>query len=381
MDPVRITGLFFSPEDDVTMSGGTRYALEIWEVWSARPEVELRILASAEAAALASRYGYPRTAARIRVVRTPPRAWLARLLPRLLNAAGAILHARPSGIVHAESSFVFDLVPAVLAKLRSRRLRLVAPVFHLVPPPWVRGGAVARNALAWLEQRAMLRLLACCADVIVVDNRALVDALAACGIPRERCWVTRMGVRRPAAARSAAPCYDAVFVGRLSAAKGVPVLLEAWRSVVDRIPSARLALVGIEQPGLALRERIAALGLDGRVTHLANLSDAEVGGVYASAKLFATASLEEGYGLALLEAFAHELPAVTFDLPAFAEAFPQGREIAAEPTPRALADALVRVLRDPARYAALRDEAARSDAVRSWDEVAADLLSRCTPAS
>jgi glycosyltransferase involved in cell wall biosynthesis len=277
---------------------------------------------------------------------------------------------------------LFDVLPAVFYKIRYPRVRIVAPVFHLIPPPSARPGAKVRNVAAWLEQRCMVKLLAMVADIVIVDNSKLVGELAQFGITRKRCYVTRMGVARtidagqnPGAAR-----YDALFVGRLAEIKGISILLRAWREVVASLPEAKLALAGVEQPGLGLSKKLQELNVSQNVVHLDGLSDEQIVEVYRSSKLFVTASKEEGYGISVLEAFAQGKPAVTFDLPAFAEAFPRGREIVRGEDAHDFAQAVIRVLNEPERYARLCAQVAAAQ-IPTWQDVAQSVASRCFPSA
>jgi glycosyltransferase involved in cell wall biosynthesis len=328
---------------------------------------------------LARNFGYEAVTARMRMPYShEPPFWFIRTMYAILGATRRLLQAPNIDVVHAESSFFQNVLPACIAKCLRRRIRFVAPVFHLLPPPHRRQGYFARNALAWLEQRLMVGLLALFADLVVIDNPTLVDSLVRWGVDRRRLFLTQMGVRSEFSTLPPMPArqFDAIFCGRLSAAKGVEMLLDAWRIVVDSIPSARLALVGAEQPQFDVRGAIAARRLEQHVVHLENLHDNDMQHAYLSSKIFVTASTEEGYGLSLLEAFACGLPAVTFDLPAFAYAFPYGRVVAKEPTARALADAIIALLADASLYESKLNEVRSLHVVRTWPQVAGDLLER-----
>jgi glycosyltransferase-like protein len=101
-------------------------------------------------------------------------------------------------------------------------------------------------------------------------------------------------------------------------------------------------------PGLGLR-----LGTD--VVALGTLADAELAAWYRSADALAFPSLAEGFGLAVLEALATDLPVVASDLPVFGEFLVDGRDalLPAAGDPEALADALERVMTDGRLRAAL----------------------------
>jgi len=90
----------------------------------------------------------------------------------------------------------------------------------------------------------------------------------------------------------------ALFAGRLDGAKGVDVLLDAWRSVVRSIPSARLRIAG-DGPKRSELERTAPSG----VSFLGHLSPMELELAAAHAWVHVVPSVGfETFGLAAAEA-------------------------------------------------------------------------------
>ncbi len=116
-----------------------------------------------------------------------------------------------------------------------------------------------------------------------------------------------------------------VAVGRQEHAKGLDVLLDAFRLVVRERPRSRLLIAGPEGTATTmLRRRVADGGLDGAALFLGTRSD--VPDLLCAADVFVLASRREGLPGALLEAMALETPVVASDLPAVREVF-DGREI------------------------------------------------------
>ncbi|MGE3619298.1 MAG: glycosyltransferase [Acidimicrobiia bacterium] len=113
-----------------------------------------------------------------------------------------------------------------------------------------------------------------------------------------------------------------VCVSRLVPGKGQGRLIEALAPVRAEVPGAVLVLVG----GGPLLEQYEAqadrLGLTGAVRFLGDRHD--VPALLGAADLFAFASENEGFGLALLEAMAAELPVVAMHCVAFEEFVEEG---------------------------------------------------------
>ena len=104
---------------------------------------------------------------------------------------------------------------------------------------------------------------------------------------------------------------DASLVGiiaRLSDVKGHTYLLRAMRDVIKSFPSAKLLIVGEGKTGEALVEEANDLGIKDKVIFLAQAQNNR--DMLAAMDVFVMPSLQEGLGLALMEAMAQGLAVV-----------------------------------------------------------------------
>jgi len=173
-------------------------------------------------------------------------------------------------------------------------------------------------------------------------------------------------------------------IGRLSRQKGHLHLLRAMALVRDRLPQARLLLVGHDDQGLRprLEEEVERLGLGGRVI-LTGFRD-EVPDIMAALDLFCLPSLWEGFGLVLLEAMAEARPVVASRVGSIPEVVLEGETGLLVPPgdEAALASALLSLLEDQARSGAMgragreRQERlfSREAMVRATEDLYDDLL-------
>jgi glycosyltransferase involved in cell wall biosynthesis len=150
-------------------------------------------------------------------------------------------------------------------------------------------------------------------------------------------------------------------VTRLVPVKGLDVLVQAARRVVDRFPEARFVLVGRGRERAALERQLADLRLKERVILAGERLDVE--GFYRMFDLFALSSHSEGCPNAILEAMRFGLPIVATRVGGVPELARDGESALLTPDgdADALAKAIARLLADPALARRLADRA-RDDA-------------------
>jgi len=129
--------------------------------------------------------------------------------------------------------------------------------------------------------------------------------------------------------------------------KGHSVLIEAFATVAESLPEARLVLLGDGPELPAAKRLIAARGLSGKVELPG--PQADVWPWLAKAHVFALASHYEPLGIAVLEAMAAALPVVATDVDGIAELVRPGvtGELVPPGDPAAMARALTTLLGDP----------------------------------
>lgn len=101
-----------------------------------------------------------------------------------------------------------------------------------------------------------------------------------------------------------------LFVGRLAAVKGVPILFDALQDARQSVPDLHLTLIGDGPERQNLEERAKAMGLSGAVTFAGYRSQAEVATALSETDLLVLPSFAEGVPVVLMEAMASGKPAV-----------------------------------------------------------------------
>jgi len=242
------------------------------------------------------------------------------MLPRRIGWAGVAGEmartARPDfdAAVADDARFVHahELYPsAAAARILAQRAGLPLVVS-------VHGSDLYTNLAKPRWRELVASTAAAAAAVICVSSALARDLVAELGIDEGRVHVVpdtydaaRFAfVDRPQ--REAGAPVRLLTIGRLSAEKGVDVLLEALAALKGRVDvSARIVGDGAERA--RLHERAAALGLSGTAEFLGALSGDALAAELAAADLYCQPSRREGFGVALVEALATGLPAVATD--------------------------------------------------------------------
>jgi glycosyltransferase involved in cell wall biosynthesis len=147
-------------------------------------------------------------------------------------------------------------------------------------------------------------------------------------------------------------------VARQYPRKHIADLLRAMPMVRRAVPQARARIVGDGPQHARLRRLHAKLNLGDAAELLGEIpNDEEVARLYRRADVFCLPSVQEGFGIVFLEAMSSGLPVVATTAAAVPEVVPHGSAGLLVPPGdvEALAAALVDLLQDPARRAALGD--------------------------
>jgi 1,2-diacylglycerol 3-alpha-glucosyltransferase len=149
-----------------------------------------------------------------------------------------------------------------------------------------------------------------------------------------------------------------LFVSRLARDKAIDVLIRAMPRVRSQVPAASLLLVGRGDHRPALEELTAELGLEGVVRFLGFVPEEDMPALYRACHCFAIASTYEVQSLPTLQALATGLPVVAADAVALPEIVKDGVNGYLVPPgdTRAMAEAIVRIVSDPERAAAMARE-------------------------
>jgi glycosyltransferase involved in cell wall biosynthesis len=216
------------------------------------------------------------------------------------------------------------------------------------------------RSLSWRDRlmTTLAKLYAAAATAIIADSdyskRAIMTRL---GVEAGKIRVIPVGLAeefRPSALTPTvatryglAPPY-LLYVGNFRLHKNVGTLLEAFEMlpIADR-RHLQLVLAGGDSANRPLLEdRACRLGIAHQVRFPGLIADDDLPQVYSGATLLVLPSLEEGFGLPALEAMACGTPVVASERAAIPEVVGTAGLLFDPDKPRALAEALLRMLND-----------------------------------
>lgn len=319
-----------------------------------------------------ARYLWPDTLERLQDVGGGlPAAWKQDLLyklafgPLFLGLVWAtIRHGGQCDVIHAHWTLA-GLAAWLASFVTGRPFVLTVHGSDIFVAPGIPGVAAVT--------RAMLRR---CAHVIAV-SRALADATATLGIARGSIEVIPDGIdieRFTPGPAEREPIL--LFVGSLIKRKGVHDLLEALALARSELVDARLVIAGDGPERAALERQTQDLNLGAQVTFVGPQSQTQIADWQRRARVFVLPSLEEALGIVLLEALASGTPCVATRVGGIPDVVTPDVGLLVPPAdPRALADALIALWRDPAGWRArhLRARPHVEQNCYTWHKVAARL--------
>ena len=160
--------------------------------------------------------------------------------------------------------------------------------------------------------------------------------------------------------------FRIVSVGRLAKVKAHVMLLRAFALVYARVPNTELTIIGGGPELLALQQLARELATP--VEFTGGLPNELVRNRVAASHCFALASFAEGVPVVLMEAMALGVPCVATRVMGVPELIEHGREglLVAPGDPEAMAEAICRLIEEPALATQIRD-AARAKVLSEYE--------------
>jgi glycosyltransferase involved in cell wall biosynthesis len=347
--------------DDPEAGGSEVHAAMVARLWAeAGIEVTLRTSFAAGQPPVAERDGY-------RVIR---RAGRYLVFPRAALAEIARNHGPRDGLVEIWNGMPF------FSPVWTRGPKIIV-LHHVHAQMW---GMVLPPALAKLGnslERRVAPPLYRGERVVTLSESSKTEIVEDLGFPAGRVDVVPPGVHprfSPAPGPRTPPPPNVVAVGRLVPVKRFDYLIRACTEARRLVPDLTLTIVGSGYEHDKLDTLVRRMGNGDWVNFVQGISNDELVRTYREARLIASASAREGWGMTLTEAAACGTPAVATRIAGHTDAVAEGISgLLADSEPE-LGAAIAKVCADDALWTTLSEGALEHASRFTWDATALGVL-------
>ena len=162
------------------------------------------------------------------------------------------------------------------------------------------------------------------------------------------------------------------FLGRITYQKGPEYFIEAARMVLQRGKDVSFVMAGDGDLLPRMKSLVAALGIADHFTFPGFIDAAAVADLFARSDVYLMPSVSEPFGIAALEAINAQVPTIISNNCGLAELVESVIKLAPDDC-AAMADAIVRLIEEPAYAQRLATGASAELRNMSWDESAGNL--------
>lgn len=373
------------------MSGGEKIAMELFRRWADRANIML--YSSNLGSHIWDNYRV-NNIKKIEIMKCKEDSnvldYFRRALFGVLKLGGKILNQNCQNIVYSASDFWPDSIPAFILKMRNPEIKWIAGFYLFAPKPWQRdspykGKRWFIGLFYWLTQLPIYWIVKRFADMVFVTSEPDVEKFVTKKRGRDKIVVIRGGVDiKPSeeylSSGELIPLekrkYDTCFVGRFHYQKGVLELIDIWKSVCERRPEAKLAMIGVGPLEEEVKEKIVKLSLQNNVKLLGFKDGEEKYEIFKQSKIIVHPATYDSGGMAACEAMAWGLPGVSFDLEALKTYYPKGMIKTPCYDLKKFAENILSLLEDHELYRKMSQEAIEWAREWDWDKRAEEILQK-----
>lgn len=280
--------------------------------------------------------------------------------------------------IYTSSDFYGDFTFGVFAKLFNPRITWFCGYYLLAPfptdptSPYLTNHHPFRGLVYYLAQRPTVLLARLLADFVFVTSKPDIKVFKNSRLSENKIIIVQGGVTIPSqkTLSSLLPAkkrlYDAFYLGRLHNQKGVMEMIDIWSLVIQKLPKARLVIVGDGELMSRMTSRIKELKLNKNIKVIGFLVGPKKFSLIKTSKIVLHPATYDSGGMAAAEAMAWGLPGVSFDLPALKTYYPKGMVKVPLPKLDKFADAIVKLLTDQEFYKK-HSKDARALTIENWN--------------
>lgn len=310
------------------------------------------------------------------------------LMHRIKGAFNACRNIKPSpgDVIYSSSDIIADSIPALRLKKQNRDTRLICGMHLIAPLPWkgfrhafTGGWSVPglKDIYYYFSQRYIRRELKKYADLILVSNSLDKKKLVLEGCRQDQVMVCfgapdhELINKVPDQAKK----FDAAYVGRYHEQKGFEDIMKIVQLVSRDKKDFKCAIVS-DIPAARLQRDLDKYRIGANVEFFGFRDKADKYRIIKQSRLFFFPSFYESFGMAICEAMACGVGVVAYDLPIYADIYPEGILKAPIGDVKAFAGIVSGLLGNEGNMAELSRRALDISRRFSWEKTADDILKR-----
>lgn len=233
--------------------------------------------------------------------------------------------------IYLTGDFICNTLPAWILKRRKPNIKVLANFYHRNPVPRDRFGN--NNIVSYfsrLLQEISLKIIKRIAYKVFVLSKIGAQELRKDGFPQSQIVISGAGInivkQKPARAKKR---DQIVFIGRMNVTKGAFDLIDIFYLVNLVKPDLELIMIGgtSAEDLKKLNELVRQYKLEGKVNYLGFVSEEVKNQILSESKALVLPSKEEGFGIVVMEALAHNTPVICYDLPALKAIFSKYKSV------------------------------------------------------
>lgn len=279
-------------------------------------------------------------------------------------------------LIYSSSDFFPDVDPAFRYKKSHPKTRWLSCIFHIYPNWRTRPGNKIINLIGSKIQNSSFKKIQQSADKVININYQVRDELIKnyrfdknkiiinpCGIDLEYFQKIK-AEKKP---------LQACFIARLAPSKGIFDLAAIWSEVIKKLPEAKLKIIGggNDEVKDKLKTSFEEAGIADSVEILGFLENDKAYKILKESAVFVFPSHEEGFGIAIAEAFACSVPVIAWNLPVYSEVFASGYVAAEIGDYKKFADSIVDLIKNQDKNQKLAKQGEKVVQKYHWDEISA----------
>lgn len=323
------------------ISGSDRIFIETSRILSR--DFKVKIYVWGEGFRMCQRHGLDKENIEFKVVNISPwdkfgflGAYLYLIIKSIFIGLSLRIENPKQTVIYSASDFWMDVFPAFIIKNRFKQVRWIGTWFQTAPNPlkgFNEGGREEKYRfkalLYWLSQLPVKHLIQNYANLILVNNQSEISRFNKLKGQKFMVFLGALDLEKieefKQMYKHIKKKYQAVFQGRFHPQKGVVELVDIWRRVVDKKPSARLAMIGDGPLMGDVKNRIKEKNLGKNIDLFGYLFDGPIKyKIFSQSQVVIHPAFYDSGGMAAAEAMAFGLPCVGFDLDSYKSYYPKG---------------------------------------------------------